>query len=182
MPLIVIRYFIITSMLRSIFLVLLGAIPAFGQSKKEFREQTFAELVSIIENPFEFLGKTDSAVVAAGRPANIVGGDQWEVTISTASEENDMDSKLIIIGTGHGALMLMVSKSTSLIYTLFFVPHRRSQITGADIIIHLQGRFKFDKEWRCTFETDNGKVGMMALAGALHILAFPTEGDKLRFQ
>ena len=42
--------------------------------KKEFREKALQEIDSLVANALEFLGKTDSVIMATGRPASTNGG------------------------------------------------------------------------------------------------------------
>jgi len=166
-----------------IFVVVLCAGPCLAQ-KKEFREQTFAELLSLIEHPLELLGKTDSSIVTAGRPATIVGGDEWKAEVFDTSEKNSTEvSKTVLVGTGRGALMLMTSPKTRLVYTAIYIPHSRAKINGDDMLRFLQGKCSFNNEGMCVYQTESsGKIGIAVLNGALTLLALEEEGGKLRFK
>src|SRR5215813_7128018 len=96
-------------------------VHASFSQKKDFKGMALQEIDSLVANALELLGKTDSAIIEVGRPASIIGGDKWEAEVIKAAKQNSMDaSKSIIIGTGCGALMLIVSSKTNLVYVLTF--------------------------------------------------------------
>ena len=128
------------------YLLLASAFQSLAQTD-EFREQTFAEMISIIEHPFELLGKTDSAISSSGRPATIVGGEEWTVEVVDTPRKNKMEaSKSIVIGTGRAGIMLVVSRNTGLVYNFSYMPQPRAKIRERDIIKYLEGKCKFNDE------------------------------------
>lgn len=151
--------------------------------KRELKEKTLQEIDSLVANCLEFLGKTDSAVMAAGRPSSIVGGDTWEAEFIKDSKKNAMDtSKSIVIGTGCGALMLMVSAKSNLVYTITFIPHKKSRLDGAQIMSYLGSKYQFDKTGASIIKAkDSSYIGLSMLAGAIFIAALKEDKETLRF-
>lgn len=166
----------------AIYLVLTIAFPSLAQ-KQNFREQTFAEILSIIEHPFELLGKTDSAISSAGRPATIVGGKEWSVEVIDTPGKNEMEaSKGIVIGTGHAGIMLIASMHTGLVYNLTYIPQPRAKIKGTDIIKYLEGKYKFD-DGVCIYKSETyGYIGIGVSKGAFMLMAFEDDEKTLRFK
>ena len=129
-----------------VFFIMLGFHIIVAAQKNELKEKTLLEITCFIENSYEFLGKTDSAILLAGRPGSIKGGDKWETTITDTHEKNEMNAgKAITIGTGCGALLLTVSAKTNLVNTLTFIPHKKAKIDGEDIRNFFKDRYSFDK-------------------------------------
>ena len=163
------------------YLLLASAFQSLAQTKN-FREQTFSEILSIIEHPFELLGKTDSTIVSAGRPSTIVGGDEWTVEVVDTPGTNEMEaSKAMVIGTGRAAIMLIVSQQTGLVHNLTYLPLPRAKVKGVDIIKYLEGKYKFDDDV-CIFKNDNGYIGIGIMKGGFNLMAFEEDGKKLKFK
>ncbi|MEO7924710.1 MAG: hypothetical protein ABIR30_13595 [Chitinophagaceae bacterium] len=167
----------------SLFVVALFIHPVAGQ-KKGMKEKALEEIDSLVANALEFLGKTDSFILAAGRPFSIKGGDKWDAEVIRANKKNSMDvSKTIIIGTGCGALMLMVSAKTGLVYAVTFVPHAKAKLDGADIMSYLASKYSFDQRGNSTFQAkDFSWVSVGMLAGGVMIAAMEEDKKTLRFE
>lgn len=165
----------------ALFITFLFTNIVFAQ--KELKEKTLQEIDSLVANSLEFLGKTDSAIMAAGRPSSIIGGDKWEAKSFKGSNKNAMDSgKSIIIGTGCGGLMLMVSAKSNLVYAITFIPHKKSKLDGARIMNYLGSKYQFDKTGTSIIKAkDSSYIGLSALTGAIFIAALKEDKKTLRF-
>ena len=139
------------------FLMLLVIHPVVSGQKKDFRESTLTEISCLIENAYEFLGKSDTAILAAGRPSSIRGGDKWEVGSVDTSEKNTGMGEAIIIGTGCGALTLFVSPKTNLVDVIMYLPHKKAKIKEEDLINRFKDKYTFDKTGTVTIETKNAE-------------------------
>ena len=147
----------------------------FGQ-KNELAKKALREIDSIITNPYEFLGKTEPDIKGAGRPAFIIGCDKWE-----REESGDKiaagDDKAIVIGTGCGSLMMMISGRTKLVYTIAFVAHKKTKLEGMDIWDHLNGVYEFEPKGNAVIQLkDSTFIGLQMLSGGIMLVAY--EGDK----
>lgn len=170
-------------MKKFLFLVaVLFSMTALAQ-KKTFQEKTLQEIDSLIANPLEFLGKTDSAIIAAGRPASLVGGDEWKTDIIKASSRNSMDaSKTIVIGTGCGSLMLVVAAKSGLVYTISFIPHTKAKLNGAEIMKHLSSKYQFDKSGSSVIQAkDATYIGLAVTTGVVMVVALKEDKNEVRF-
>ena len=152
--------------------------------KKDFRERTLQETDSLITNALLFLGRSEQEIIAAGRPASVIGGDKWEAEVIKANKKNSMDAgKTIVVGTGCGALMMVLSAKTSLVYVLTFMPHQKSKLTGIDIFNHLKETYRFDQKGNTIFQAkDSTLVGLSVTAGAIVLVAFQDDKENLRFE
>ena len=153
-------------------------------AQKELKEKTLQEIDSLVANPLEFLGKTDSAIMAAGRPSSIIGGDKWEVESFQGSNKNAVDSgKAILIGTGCGALMLMVSAKSNLVYAITFIPHKKSKLDGAQIMNYLGSKYQFDKTGISIIKAkDSSYIELTVSTGVIFIAALKEDKQALRFE
>jgi hypothetical protein len=122
--------------------------------------------------------------MAAGRPASIIGGDKWEAEVIKVSPKNAMDaSKTIVIGTGCGGLLLIVSAKTGLVYTLSFIPHKKANLDGPDILKYLSNKYHFDKTGYSTIQVkDSSFIQLAVLAGSILIVAMTDDLKELRFE
>lgn len=152
--------------------------------KKEFRERALQEADSLIANALLFLGRSEPEIIAAGRPAAVMGGDKWEAEVIKMNKKNSMDaSKTIIVGTGCGVLMMVVSAKTSLVYVMTYVPHQKSKLTGIDIFNHLKETYRFDQKGNTIFQAkDSSYIGLSVTAGAIALVAFQNDKVNLRFE
>src|SRR5580765_2581351 len=125
-------------------ILMLFSFHLVGQ-KVSLKEKTLMEIDCYIKHAYELLGKTDSAILAAGRPDSIIGGDTWAVeVINTSKKKNSLKAnKAIVIGTGCGALLLTVSQKTNLISTLTFLPHEKANLSGDDLLTFLIHKYTF---------------------------------------
>jgi hypothetical protein len=139
------------------FLTVLIIHPAISGQKKDFRENTLTEISCLIDNAYEFLGKTGTAVLSAGRPASIQGGDKWEIGLVDSSEKSTGMGESIIIGTGCGALTLFVSPKTHLIDVIMYLPHKKAKLKEEDLINRFKDKYTFDKTATTTIETKNAE-------------------------
>ena len=148
----------------------------FGQ-KNELARKALREIDSIITNPYEFLGKTGEDVKAAGRPASIIGGDKWEEEKESGEKITTGEDKAIVIGTGCGALMMMISGKTNLVYTIAFVAHKKTKLEGMTIWDHLNGVYEFEPKGNAIIPLkDSTFIGLQMLSGGIMLVAY--EGDK----
>ena len=164
-------------------LLVTGLFTNIVFAQKELKEKTLQEIDSLVANPLEFLGKTDSAIMAASRPSSIIGGDKWEAKSIKSSNKNAMDSgKAIIIGTGCGALMLRGSAKSNLVYAITFIPHKKSKLDGAQIMNYLGSKYQFDKTGTSIIKAkDSSYIGLTVLTGAILIAALKEDKEALRF-
>lgn len=165
---------------------LLFSFHLVGQ-KASLKQRTLMEIDGYIKYAYELLGKTDSAILAAGRPDSIIGGDKWEaelINTSTSKKKNKLGaSKAIVIGTGCGALMLTISEKTNLASTLTFLVHEKSYLDGDDIITFLKHQYTFDKNATAIIETKNSNyIALNIMRGGILIMAWDKENNKSKFQ
>jgi len=152
------------------FLMLLVTHPVVSGQKKDFKENTLTEISGLIENAYQFLGKSDTAVLAAGRPSAIQGGDKWEVGLVDTSEKNTGMGETIIIGTGCGALTLFVSPKTNLIDIIMYLPHKKAKIKEEDLINRFKDKYTFDKSGTTTIETKNAEQFKLSIENGVILI------------
>ena len=158
--------------------------PIVIAQKKEMREKALREIDSLISNPFEFLGKTDSLIMAAGRPSSIIGGDQWETEVSEATKQDAGDiGKMMVIGTGCGALLLTISTKSKLVYSILYLPHKKARLGATDIWEHLNGTYEFDPDFTSMIQTrDSSWIQLAVLRGTIMIMALKSNKKGVRFE
>lgn len=166
-----------------LFTLLLSANTVTAQ-KKTLQEKALQEIDSLVANSLDLLGKTDSAIMAAGRPASIIGGDEWKADLVKLSGKNNMDAKAtIIIGTGCGVLMIVVAAKSGLAYNFNYIPHKKTKLDGQQIMAHLSNKYTFDKAGATTFQAkDASYVGLMMMQGGLMMVALKEDKKTLRFE
>jgi len=142
---------------------------AFGQ-KKDFKENTLTEISCLIANPYEFLDKSDSAILAAGRPASIRGGDKWEVGAIDSSEKDKGMGEMIVIGTGCGALTLIVSPVTKVVDVILYIPHKKARIDEDDVVASLNGKYVFDNKGDAVIEVNGSKPVKLSVSGGMIVM------------
>jgi len=153
----------------------------FGQ-KNELAKKALREIDSIITHPYEFLGKTGADIKAAGRPASITGCDKWEEEES-GDKITAGDDKSIVIGTGCGALMMMISGKTNLVYTIAFVAHKKTKLDGTDIWDHLDGVYEFETKGNAVIQLkDSTFIGLQMLSGGVMLVAYEDDKKTVRFK
>lgn len=169
--------------MRIFSLVLLVLLCSFSLKAQNLRERALKELTSLVEHPFELLGKTESAILKDGRPSLIKGGDSWQAVVTEAGKGNDMGaSKAITISTGCGDLMLVVSERTGQVYVMTFMPNEKSELTEAGIREALKSRLQFDQQGNASYRAANyTELGVSLVEGALVIMAFTDNGTAVRF-
>jgi len=151
----------------SILLLSILSTTAIGQ-KKTFKENTLKEISCLIENPYEFLDKQDTAILKAGRPASIQGGDKWEVALIDTSDINDRSiSKIIIIGTGCGALTLYVSRLGNVVIMISYIPHKKAKLEENDLLETVKKKYDLDESGDAFIKTSTNKIGLSVRRGAL---------------
>lgn len=167
-----------------LFITFLVSQPAIGQKKNALAKSALSEIESLIANPFEFLGKTPSDIQLAGRPASIKGCDQWEVDVSPKETKDNpagQDSAMVI-GTGCGALTLLVSAKTGLVYAINFLVHRKARLEGMEIWDHLKGIYEFEPRGVAFIPAkDNSFLGLQMLQGGIVLVAFESDKKAIRF-
>ena len=168
--------------IRLLFLLFLGMnITAIAQ-KKNIKERTMQEIEGYINYAYELLGKTDSAIIANGRPDSIIGCDKWDVeVINTNKKKNKLKaSKAIVITTGCGALMLTVSEKSNLTYILTFLS---MNLEGREIMSALQKKYNIDNSTEAVLQTRNSEfVVVSVMQGGILIMAVDKEKNKTQFR
>lgn len=166
----------------TLLLILFSGAVAVAQ-KKDFRERTLEETDSLIANALELLGKTDKEIIA-GRPSSIPGGDKWDTEVIKMNKKSSpVASKTIIVGTGCGALMMMVSSTTNLVYFITYVPHKKAKLTGMEIWDHLDDTYPLDAKGNALIQAkDSSYIGLTLMDGAIVIVAFEEDKKTLRFE
>lgn len=164
-------------------MALLGLFCCSSLNAQNLRERALQELTSLVEHPFELLGKSDSTVLAGGRPSLIRGGNSWEAMVTDAGNGNEMGaSKAITISTGCGDLLLVVSEKTGRVYVMTFMPNEKSELTEAGIREALKSRLTFDPQGNAFYRTaDYTELGVSLVEGALVIMALTDNRTAVRF-
>ena len=164
-------------------ILILFSFQVVGQ-KVSLKQKALNEIDCYIKHAYELLGKTDSAILAGGRPDSIIGGDKWDVEIINASKKKNSlkASKAIVIGTGCGALLLTVSEKTNLTSTLTFLPHQKTYLDGDDILTFLKHQYTFDKSAVSIIQTGNSNfIALNIMRGGILILAWDKDTGKSKF-
>ena len=163
-----------------LLLLLLGMnITAIAQ-KKDVKERTIQEIEGYINYAYELLGKTDSAILANGRPDSIIGCDKWDVEVIDTKKKNKLGaSKAIVIATGCGALMLSVSKKTNLTFTLTFLS---MNLEGKEILSALQKKYNVSTSAEMILQTSTSEfIVVSVMQGGILIMAWDKEKNKTKF-
>jgi len=161
--------------------VFLSGNMVFAQ-KKVLQAKTFREIDSLIANPFEFPGKTESLIMATTRPARIIGEDRWEAEVFDKGSEKDPPgiSKAIVIGTACGALMLAVSAKINLVFSITFIVHKKSKLNGMDLWDHLNGVNEFDLNAIAILERRNSTLwGLSVRASGIMSIAYKNDKGEI---
>jgi len=155
-----------------IFFIMLVTAPAVIGQKKEFKENTLKEISCLVENAYEFLDKPASAILAAGRPASIQGGDKWEValvdTVNTSAKNSSDLGNSVIIGTGCGGLTLFISYTTRVAYAIMYIPHKKAKINEEDLQKTFH-KYTFSN-WQAAVETANSMLVQLGIAKGIILI------------
>jgi hypothetical protein len=158
------------------FAIMLVTAPVVIGQKKEFKENTLKEISCLVENAYEFLDKPATAILAAGRPVSIQGGDKWEVTlvdtVSTSTKNSSDLGNPVMIGTGCGALTLIISYSTRVVYAIMYMPHKKARINEEDLIKTFH-KYAFNDTGEATVETANSKPVQLSISQGIILIIKP---------
>jgi hypothetical protein len=151
---------------------------------KTVQEKTLQEIDGLVDNAMQFLGKKESVILAAGRPASVTGGDEWKAAvINTRTKESKDSSRTIEIKTGCGDIWLLVSSKTGLVYTISYMPLKKNGVGAADIMSHLGSKYRFDKSNDCVFRAkDSSYNGISVREGVILIVALKKDKKKVKFE
>ena len=166
-----------------ITLIFLSLCFFVAGQKISMKQRALREIDCYARHAYQLLGKTDSSIVAAGRPDSIIGGDKWEAeVINTSGKKNSLKaSKAIVIRTGCGALILTVSEKTNLVSTLTFLVHEKTYLDGDDIITFLRHKYIFTKSESIIQTSDSNYIVLSVMRGGIVILAWDKEKGKSKF-
>ena len=117
---------------------------AFTQNSYDTKDAVLMQLNDLIENGYEFLGKSEYQILSKGRPASISGGDIWNVTAQIPDRIRQYN-KRIIIETGSGSsFSVFISAKTNKAYWISFTPLVWADID--DVNSYLKGKYYIDED------------------------------------
>lgn len=151
--------------------------------KASMTDNALKEISSIIEHAYSFLGKTDSTILANGRPASLKGCDKWQVEFFDPKGNSSTEiSKMILVGTGCGSLMIAFSRKTNLASSLTFIAHKKAKLYGIDIHKHLKDRYSFNEKSAAIVEIKgHGFIEVGILSGGVLMYALNDDKTSMKF-
>ena len=168
--------------MKSIAIILLMTTSFISSAQKQsMKDKASQEIRSLVMFGYELLGKTAKEIVDRGRPDSIKGGDEWKVE-SFDTKKNGFE-KTFVIGTGSGALMVMVSEKTRLVNSLMFAAHKKAKMNQQDIKEIFKNDCEFDAKGNCVIKAANGEyIRITAGDGLMIIFAWDKIKGDMRFE
>jgi hypothetical protein len=148
-----------------------------------FKEKTYIEISSLIDNAYEFLGKNDSDIISRGRPATMQEGNKWNVSSFDTKAKDELNtSKTVLIQTDYGQIMLLVSATTKVVQTIVYLAHRKAKVNGIEIMDHLKTKYDINERGDSRIKTPNAEyVTMSVLNGGVALAAWDEKLKKEKY-
>ena len=156
------------------------SVTVVGQ-KNNIKEKALEEIACIIASPFELLGKTDTAIIAAGRPSAIKGGNKWKIVhMDTVNSLYPDSPRIMLIATGLGALTLVLKGSDQVVKVIWYVPHKDALITEADFLEMFKNKFNLKSGRSLLFEKEANSYAAEIGYGGVVVMDLAPEKYKRR--
>ena len=171
----------IKTVLIALILSISWVAPGYAQKGKIKKQDALNEISYIIDNAYEFLGKSSEQILNPQWITSLEGEDNWEILdVKIEGDTIQNPSNFIGIVTRNGLILLMTSKNTKLVSSLTYIPDKKFNLKIFKIVNYLMKRYGNELFMYSTIHLNEDRyVYLQYLSNTIMIMAQNRNGEIL---